>query len=228
MRNIILLTALLLLLPIAGTADTTNCSQQLKELKKATEQIHSITFNFEQETSSGNRVRQGEGKGVFIRNIPPDNTNIMRWDYLKPEVQTIINDGKKLSIYNQNEQQLLISSAEEVNQDITYALLMGNKDITKEFICSEISNRFSFSLPGTKLVSLKITPAEPHPQIASVQLWLDENHIIHYIVMEDHFGSVTKLTLHDIEVNSISANDSEKIAQIVKIDTPAGVEVIQQ
>jgi outer membrane lipoprotein-sorting protein len=152
----------------------------------------------------------------------------MRWNYTEPDPQIILNDGKKLSIYTKKDHQLIVTSAAELNNDITYAFFSGKSDLTNDFVTEPPDNRYDFTLAGTSLHTLRLIPNKPHPQIKAVQIWFDENFLIHHLILENHFDSTTQLTFTNIQTNSINVEDPVQIQAILKLNVPTDTEIIRQ
>ncbi|HHD56928.1 MAG TPA: outer membrane lipoprotein carrier protein LolA [Desulfobulbaceae bacterium] len=216
--------------PLSGSGNATSIpqEQQLIQLQQTYRKFTSLSFKFVQLTKTELRSRSGKGNGVFLRLKNPDKTGIMRWNYTEPDPQIFLNDGKKLSIYTQKDHQLIVTSAAELNNEITYAFFSGKNDLTNEFAIELPDNRYVFTLAGTSLHMLRLTPNKPHPQIKAVQIWFDDNFLIHHLILEDHFDSTTQLTFTNIQTNSIDVEDPDRVQAILKLDIPTDTEIIHR
>lgn len=240
MRNIrfsailyfILLTALPLsavLAPAAGRGEpATEMEQQLFSLQQTYRDLTSLGFDFDQLTRTGLRTRTGSGNAVFLRTSDPEKPGIMRWNYTEPDPQIIVNDGDRLSIYTAKDHQLIVTSAAELNGDITYAFFSGTRNLSDDFLPETPDRRYGFALPDTPLEAIRLTPRKPHPQIKAVQLWFDQKYLIHRIIVEDHFDSITELTFTNIQTNSIDPGDRKQVEAILDLDLPPDTEIITQ
>ncbi len=237
MRNLLLFLTLSLclllscLLPVSGLAEEIEkekniYSRHLLKLQQTYSEFRSIVFSFEQVTRSGSRSRSGRGDAVFVR-LPDEGKGIMRWNYTYPDFQIILNDGQELSIYNQRDNQLIVTPAEEFNQDITFGLLTGDRELNDDFIAGPPDDRFQVSPIGGNLRAIQLLPGEPHPQIKSIQLWFDEDYLIKYLVLVDHFESITELMFSDNIINTIDAKDMKKVGEVLFLDIPQGTEIIR-
>ena len=125
----------------------------------------------------------------------------MRWDYVTPSQQVLINDGEKFSLYFASENQLIITSAREyLKEDLTYAFFTGNGNIHRDF---EVK-----SAPGIMQKKayhcIKLIPKKSHAQVESLYIWVDKKtFFIVQLQMHDHLGTVTDLILQDVVVNSL-------------------------
>lgn len=207
--------------------------QQITELQKKYQQLHSLEFNFFQTTQNSGRTKQGTGNAVFYRltgSKGPNNSQqgVMRWNYTGAQEQTIINDGVTLSIYTPEDKQLIISPAHDLETDITYAIFTGTKKLLDGFFAVPGDTLFLLNAPPKNLESILLTPREPHPQIKRVQLWLTSRLVIERLIMEDHFGAVTELTFTDIRFNALQPGDQKTMQTLLQLNTAPGTEIIRQ
>jgi len=204
--------------------------QRVVQLQKKYQQLRSLEFDFSQSTRTGGRVKQGTGNAVFYRTAGvPAGTGpgIMRWNYTAPTVQTIINDGKNLSIYTPQDKQLIVSPAQDMESDITYAIFTGTKNLLDEFVAAPADALFLLNDPPTGLEALLLTPRHPHPQVKRVQLWLNGDLTIHRLLMEDHFGALTELTFTRVRLNTLPQGEAP-VQELLKLDLAPGTETIRQ
>ncbi len=207
----------------------------LAQVEKKYSQMHSLECSFEQRSKSGGRVREGSGKAFFFRpggaagskNFT-EKGGMIRWEYLKPEVQTIINDGKEIQIYTPEDKQLLISSAEAMDADMTYALFTGQSSLSEAFVVTEGDSSFQLSTPAQGLRALHLVPKEPQSQLKQAQIWLNKDLQIERLLMEDYFNAITELSFSKMRFNTIKATDSAKIKQLRTLKTTADTEIIRQ
>ncbi len=230
-----LLLIFIFCLPVVSFAlfDDKTTDQIALELQQHYSGLTSLQFSFSQITGSGGRKRHGMGDAVFVRTgktNPPGKTvpSVMRWNYHQPDKQIIINDGKNISIYTEKDRQQLVTSANEMDSDITYAFLTGTKNPLDDFKTDYADARFHFSIPGTRLDGLQLIPKEPHSQVQVIHLWYDEQLIIHKIIIEDHFDTLTELVFADIRLNSLQGKDQQEIDRIIGFIPPEGTEIITQ
>lgn len=239
-RNFLLLTFtffFFFLSPVffAGSEASYSCEtktdiygQHLSKLQQAYSELSSITFSFSQVTRSGSRSRSGHGDALFVRSLDPERAGIMRWNYTYPDLQIILNDGDELFIYTQRDKQLIIMPAELLNNDITLGLFAGDKRLNDDFLAGPPEERYMFSLPGVELTAFRLLPLEPHPQIKSIQVWFDKNYLIRFLVLVDHFESITELAFSKNVINTIDVNDRQKMEKILFLDISEGTEIIRQ
>ena len=222
----LLLNLLGFLLSEAEASGQKVIEQQIEEIQAKYRDLSSLSFDFNQLTRSGGRDREGAGNAVFYR--PDGKAGVMRWNYTKPDTQIILNDSKKLTIYTKEDNQMIVTSANELESDITYAFFTGKRNLLDDFNALPPGDRFTFSEAGQAIVAVQLVPKEPHAQIKNVHLWFDEDHLIKRLVMEDHFDSITELSFTNIKLNPLPPDSRKTLADLLKLDLPAGTEVISQ
>ena len=194
----VLVACLALLLALPALAAPKAKGQQdeppLEQLQATYQGLHSLQFAFTQVTDSGGRIKEGNGSAAFYRSGVPGTTNsgVMRWDYEAPNQQVILNNGRELSIYTPQDKQLIISPIQDLDADITFALFTGSKKLTDEFIASEPDPVFYVNVPPVNMQAIQLVPKQPHPQLKRIQIWVDNHHVLHRLLMEDHFGALTE------------------------------------
>lgn len=205
------------------------------KLQQRYQSITSLQFSFEQQTMNAGRLRRGSGNGLFVRstntlkgqnNMSP--ITIMRWNYLAPHKQVILNTGKELSIYTEEDNQLIITSASEMESDITFALFSGRMNMLDIFSFSHSAATGLEKNSGESLTSITLHPKDPHPQIHSLRLWFSPDFIIEKLILEDHFGSTTTIVLKDITLDGLDPKNEDQLGAILDLSLPDDTEIIRQ
>lgn len=214
-------------------ASPSSPEERIVRLQKKYQQLRSLEFDFSQTTLNSGRVKQGSGNAIFLRPTVTGSSNttpqgIMRWNYTSPTAQTIVNDGKTLSLYTPQDKQMIVSSAQDMESDITYAIFTGTKNLHDEFKVELGDALFIVNEPPAGLGSALLTPRQPHPQIKRVQLWFTNELAIHRLLMEDHFGAMTELTFTGIRFNALRQGDQQQVQALLNIDIAPGTEIIRQ
>ena len=218
--------------PLLG-ASLSSSEERVVRLQKKYQQLRSLEFDFSQTTLSSGRVKQGSGNAIFLRPTATGSSNttpqgIMRWNYTSPAAQIIVNDGKTLSIYTPQDKQMIVSPAQDLESDITYAIFTGTRNLHDEFQVDSGDALFIINEPPAGLGSALLTPRQPHPQIKRLQLWFTKELVLHRLLMEDHFGAMTELTFSGIRFNSLRPGDQQQVQTLLKIDVAPGTEIIRQ
>ena len=213
-------------MPELNASSLQNSEQQVEKIQTIYRDLTSLSFDFNQATRTGGRERRGAGSAVFYR--PNSKPGVMRWNYTEPDTQIILNDGNKLSIYTKHDNQVIVTSAEELQSDITYAFFAGTRNLLDDFTAKPPGNRFTFSSGDQAMQAVQLVPRQPHAQVKALHLWFDKDFLIHRLIMEDHFDSLTELTFTNIKLNSLPANSPETLTDLLQLDLPPGTEVISQ
>ncbi len=224
-RSAALLLLLLPLLPGVAAASETEILVQVQKLQQYYQSVDSITFNFEQHTYSNGRDRQGSGNAAFVRLTGgPENGPIMRWNYLTPDEQIILSTDSEVRIYTRQDNQLIITPAESMDNDITFALFSGRLSLEETFNITRIED--DAALPG--IYTALLVPQTPHQQVQSIRIWFDHNQILRRLRIDDHFGTRTILSLSDFAVNSVNTADPEVVKNLNFLNIPPDAEIIRQ
>jgi Outer membrane lipoprotein-sorting protein len=232
-KNIRLFLLILLLVTVffPGKILAASPEQRAALLQKKYQQLHSITFDFSQTTHNSDRIKHGAGNAVFLRLAVSDTKDgspgIMRWNYTHPTEQTIINDGMSLSIYTSEDKQLLVSSAQDMESDIIYAIFAGTKNLLDEFAVAPKDPLFLLNDPPEGCETLQLVPKKPHSQIKRVQVWMTGDRTIRRLLMEDHFGALTELTFANVRFNTLHQKDPQQIEALRALDLLPGTEIIR-
>ena len=209
-------------------------ADKVVQLQKKYQHLRSLEFDFSQSTSTNGRIKQGNGNALFYRpavkpgGSSPTANGIMRWNYIEPTAQTIINDGKELSIYTPQDKQLIVSPAQDIESDITYAIFTGTRSLLDEFETAPPDKLFVLNNPPTGADAILLTPRMPHSQVKRIQLWLGGDMTIHRVLMEDHFGALTELTFSRVRFNTLPTEDAHQLQLLLKLDLAPGTETIRQ
>ena len=219
-----LLFALVLLLGLAAplAARPTAPEELVGQVQKKYQQLRSLEFDFAQATRTGGRTRQGSGNAVFYR------PGVIRWNYTEPTKQTIVNDGRELSVYTPRDRQLLVSPAGEMEADITYALFTGAQSLLDAFTAAPADPEFRLSEPPADSEAVLLTPREEQSQLKRLQLWLAPDRTIRRLLLEDHFGALTELTFTGVHFDRLAPGDRERAAMLRRLVLGPDTEIIRQ
>ncbi len=224
----ILMTCCLLCVPLTAPVQATPLTtqeQQVEKIQNLYRNLTSLSFDFIQRTRASGRQRNGAGNAVFYR--PAGAPGVMRWNYTAPDKQTLLCDGKKFSIYSEKDHQVIVSSADVLQSDITYAFFTGSRNVLADFKALPASTRFA--LPdNSDLQALQLVPKKPQSQLKALHLFFDTDLLLKKILIEDHFDSITELVFTHIKQNTLAADSTETLAKLTRLDLPEGTEVISQ
>lgn len=198
-------------------ADDIDPSLVASKLQKAYDKTLTFKASFNQSSSlSGMRHRERKGSGTVVIKKP----GLMRWDYVTPSQQVLVNDGEKFYMYFAAEKQMIVTSARDyLQEDLTYDFFTGGGDILRDFDVKRAPGLFE----KKNLYCIHLIPRKQHAQVESLYVWVDQkSFFIAQLQMHDHLGTVTDLILSDLEVNNPVPDD------LFKFEPPEGTEVIIQ
>lgn len=229
--SFILITLLFLLtVSPAYAVSTTEYPEQIAErLQKRFDAMSSLSFTFNQRSQGqmGGRAKTGSGTAYFSK---LDKTPKMRWNYSAPEQQVLISDGTTFSMYFAELKQLIVTPAEALDNDVTYAFFSGKSRIAESFhILPPDEQYMSNQASGQKDVPkiIKLVPKEQQSQLQSVHLWVDDESLIRRIELLDLFDTVTVINISRIDVDFLD-NKRQEARKLFSFTPPAGTEIIRQ
>ncbi len=205
---------------LPATEETDGPLVTAARLQAAYEDTAGLVADFRQHTAMqlNRRSKSGSGTVVFLK---PGH---MRWDYLAPDRQILISDGRTITMYFEKAKQMIVTAAREYLQsDVTYAFFTGSGNIIEDFTISAGDGTVGDST-GTRLIQL--VPKKAHPQISRLYVWVaDDTSLIQRIRMIDHFDTVTDLFFDNIKrLDSADSIDNELFSFV----PPPGTEIINQ
>ncbi|MFH2123899.1 MAG: outer membrane lipoprotein carrier protein LolA [Pseudomonadota bacterium] len=206
-----------------------------RRLQHAYDQISSLTFHFTQNTEGelSGRPQQGSGTAWFVKEKKspeaPGTVGKMRWDYTSPDKQILVSDGVEFSMYFAKLSQMIVSPAETMRSDITYAFFTGSGNLLKDFSISAPNPEFT---PDTKSVEsykvIKLTPKENQSQVSEIHLWVTSDSLIQRMEILDYFDTHTSLEFSDLQVNTLATDDPKAMDALFSYTPPEGTEIIYQ
>ncbi|MDA8164730.1 MAG: outer membrane lipoprotein carrier protein LolA [Desulfobacteraceae bacterium] len=221
MKKIIpLLTCILLILPFfasPGFGAELSTEEVARRLQQSYEKMTTMSARFQQTTSVRMSPRVKKGSGTLIISKP----GRMRWDYQEPAPQVLVSDGKTVTMYFKQSNQMTVTSAEEYLQsDVTYSFFTGKGNILRDFEVMAAPPDVPTE-PGT--YAIELVPRKPHPQVEKLRLWVDRDRfLITRLQVIDQFGSVTDLRFSDIKTGVAAP------AGLFTFTPPPGTEIIRQ
>ncbi len=159
------ITCIFLFFLLPAVAYPITVDQLFQHLQKKYASLKDLRASFSQSTvfqSLGTSNRQEiKGEGVFYLKRP----HMMRWDYTEPEKQHIISDGKKIWVYLEEDQQVMVgSSASVLDKHLLSSFFMDTTQIKKEFnVNLEEENG---------QIKLTLIPKVIQPSLKSLHIWL--------------------------------------------------------
>jgi len=181
----------------------------IEKLKAFAEMTQSARANFTQTVrdKDGATVQTASGKLVFAR------PGKFRWEYEKPNQQTIVGDGQKLWIYDKDLNQVTVKKMEGALGSSPAALLAGSNNIEQYY---------NLDAKGTKggLDWLEAYPRDEDSMFSKVRMGFKGN-LLDTMELYDHMGQVTVIRFDKLQRNPKLA------ANLFTFTPPAGADVIE-
>jgi outer membrane lipoprotein carrier protein len=174
-----------------------------------------LQARFRQETRvpGFDQVQTGEGQVWILK------PGMMRWDYTKPERQTIIANGDTLWIYLPEDRQVI---RDHINHSLgtrTPALFLAGQ--------ARLTDLFRVSGPPTQrpgeggLLQLELTPKDETLPYTQVALGIDpSSYLVKLVRVVDASGNMTAMWFSDIDTEAVVASS------LFEFRVPPGVEVM--
>lgn len=209
----------------AGAQETESPEAVASRLQLRYDDMKSLIFKFFQDTRGEltGQPRKASGKAVFYKK---NGVGKMRWDYSTPEQQVLLSDGVHFSMYFSNLEQMIISPAEVLDQDLTYSFFTGTGKLIRDFHLESAAEEFLSEDPDIQII--KLIPRTPQSQVQNIHLWVSKDSLIRRINILDHFGTITVLSFSDIQVDSLVEESPEKLDPLFTFTPPDGTEIIEQ
>lgn len=223
-----LVCCLLLSAPVPRSlaAETESPEDIAKRVQLRYDTMKSLTFTFNQDTRGEitGRPQKGSGTAAFLKN---KSNNKMRWDYINPKKQILLSDGVEFYMYFEELQQMIISPAERLEQDLTYSFFSGEGQLQDDFQIHPPDPGLQGETTGDFDV-IKLVPTTPHSQVQDIHLWVAADSLIRRIHIQDHFGTVTVLNLSDIRADALENMSLTELDALFSFTPPEGTEIIEQ
>jgi outer membrane lipoprotein carrier protein len=181
----------------------------IEKLRAFAEMTQSARANFTQTVRDrdGATVQTASGKLIFAR------PGKFRWEYEKPNQQTIVGDGEKLWIYDKDLNQVTVKKMEGALGSSPAALLAGSNDI---------EHYYNLDAKGTKggLDWLEAYPRDEDSMFSKVRMGFKGN-LLDTMELYDHMGQVTVIRFGKLQRNPKLAGNT------FTFTPPAGTDVIE-
>lgn len=189
--------------------------------------MRSLSFTFVQYTEGqmAGRPRKGSGKAYFLKT---GGLKRMRWNYDSPEMQVLVSDGKTFSMYFENLQQMIVSPAEKIEEDITYSFFTGSGKLSEDFMILGANKNVVDTEEDKDLRVIQLVPKSAESQVQDIHLWITADSLLRRIEIRDQFDTRTILTLSDLQADFADAEDENTVAGLFTFNPPEGTEIIHQ
>lgn len=195
------------LLLFSGSLPAADGVGQLRDFMRS---VDGLSARFEQTLSSSDSVQTMRSSGKLMLRRP----NLFRWEYLEPERQQIIADGRQVWLYDQELEQVSVQTQDKALRGTPAMLLTSGETLEQYFDLLEAGQR-----EGMQWVQL--TPLTDDGQFSNILLAF-QNTELRVMEMADKFGQTTRLDFHDID-HSPELEDS-----LFRFERPDNVDLYNQ
>jgi outer membrane lipoprotein carrier protein len=201
--------------PEGGPGLTLTRDELVARIQQRYERTTHLHARFRQETRlhGFDQVQMGEGEVWILK------PGMMRWDYAKPERQTIIANGDTLWIYLPEDRQAIRDHVHHSLGTRTPALFLAGG--------ARLTELFTAAGPPTQdpseegLVRLELLPKEGTLPYTHVQLGVDpSSYLVKLVRLVDALGTMTTMWFSDIDTEGAVA------PSFFQFQAPPGVDVI--
>ncbi|MCY4515532.1 MAG: outer membrane lipoprotein carrier protein LolA [Candidatus Tectomicrobia bacterium] len=158
------------------------------------DRINALTADFEQVAtlSSINRRQVSSGR-LYI-----EKPNWIRWQYDKPEQQTILYDGAVLQIYTPRRQQLLRSAVDDNDRsNVAFLFLAGVVKLREVFVITALQETEA----GHSLI--RLLPRSPLAGFAELRAAVNQqSYLIEGLWILDPIGNLTEIRLSSLDLHT--------------------------
>lgn len=224
----------LLLIPASSlfaiTASGSETSAEVaKRLQDYYSQVQSLSFSFIQTTRGQmiGRPKTGKGNGLFVRTGSGEK---MRWNYISPDRQVLISDGKTISMYFEELNQMIIAPVDKGQADLLFSFFAGQGPLENSFTILDSEPSLAGEAEGasTDLKVIYLVPKNPDSQITIIHLYVTAESLIRRIEFIDHFDTRTTINISNIAVDPFQPEKQEEIDRLFSFTPPEGTEIIRQ
>lgn len=106
--------------PVVSIATVESPEEIATRLQNRYDTMHSLTFNFIQNTRGqlSGRPKTGRGQAFFVKTKNAHKVfGKMRWNYSSPDKQILVSDGNTFSMYFESLAQMIVTPAKALEQD---------------------------------------------------------------------------------------------------------------
>jgi outer membrane lipoprotein carrier protein len=155
---------------------------------------HALTADFVQVATLTSIDRQQRSAGLVYIEKP----HYIRWEYVQPDSQTILYDGRMLRIYTPKQHQVLQSTIEEEDRgNVALLFLAGIGKLHETFIISPLASQ------DEKSMSLRLFPRSSQASFTELHIMVNlESYFVEQLTIYDIIGNLTEIRLASLKVHS--------------------------
>ncbi len=166
----------------------------LQQMDHFLQDMKGLEAGFEQSVMDQNKQTH-HLRGVFYIQRP----GRFRWDYIEPEKQQIIADGRQIWLYDIELEQVSVQSQEKALNGTPALLLMGDEPVESSFEVKDIGDRQGMGW-------VELIPRDEESQFTRILLAFRENELSR-MEMDDKFGQMTRFQFYDVKQNPAFTGD---------------------
>jgi len=159
------------------------------ELQRFLHEVEGLEARFEQTILNIQDRQTTSTRGVFYLKRPDK----FRWDYLEPDSQQLIADGRQIWLYDPELEQVSVQSQKKALKGTPAMLLVSSDTVTDAFEITDMGLREGLSW-------VQLIPRDEESQFVRVLLAFTDGEL-HRMEMADKFGQITRFSFHDIRLN---------------------------
>jgi outer membrane lipoprotein carrier protein len=171
-------------------------------------EVKTLKADFTQVVLDANLKQMKQSTGTLLIKRP----DRFRWDYAKPNAETVVADGKHLWLYDVPLQQVTVKPLGETLAASPAVLLAGSNEVDKSFTVTDQGEK-----DGLAWVAL--IPKVKDSDFESVRLGFKGQDVAE-MELKDNLGNTTRITFDHVQRNPEVSDDSFRFVP------PAGADVI--
>ena len=198
-----------------------------RRLQNRYDRIESLNFHFDQWVTGqmAGRDKTASGEAWFLKTADGGR---MRWNYVEPQ-QVLVSDGREFSMYFEELKQMIVSDADSLDQELTYAFFSGRGNLERDFYILPADEEYGMqNYQGKAAKIIKLVPKKDQAQVADIHLWVSADSMIERIVIRDHVDTRTTLTFSAIRPNALAGRTPAAVRQLFSFTPPKDTEIIRQ
>ena len=216
MKKALTLFLIFFLISIEGFSnEPDNLDSVIDGVQKKYEQINNFhaAFTQEAEVKALNKVQKADGEVWFKK------PGKMRWNYNTPNKDQIVSDGKTLWFYDEEEEQVIETTLNQVSETQSTTTLLSGLGNIKELFNASFTEPGEINPNGGYLIDLVPKGDEEYNKVTiSVN---KKDMMVNAIYLYDPFGNLTTINLKDIKIDG-GVSDS-----LFDFKVPSGAEVVK-
>jgi len=175
-------------------------SQPLDNILANIQQAYENTIDFQADFQQISFIKSIGEEQKASGKVYMKKPGLMRWEYLNPEKQLIILDGKVLWIYSHENKQVIKNDLiNNFDSKTPYLFLLGLGKIEDEFNVKYINGGASSKKDW---LFLELRPKKEQPGLEKLVLKINpKNFQVEGSSIFDYYGNITSIDFYDIQIN---------------------------